>query len=428
MSYTRVTHSSPFSDGSASDLTVVLGAMATGLETVETTIAAETARATTAETARSNGKRKVGFIGDSITAVQNTYDPTGTGGVQYQGSPAMWAMLSSTRKNWELTVCAGVGGNTSTQMLARLQSEVLALGCDIVVISGMINDYAQSISVSQTITNITSMINQCLAAGATPILCTTTPAAVTGVNSSILTAFSQRRRRIIELGRQYNLPVVDLFTPIGDPLTGTIASTYNNDGTVHPTIAGYQQLGLAIAGVLDRVLPGSASGGILHAGDPDDLIGGYGFFGVDTNSDGIGDGWVVANNSFAGTIEPNSSFSIVTDAVLGKLQRITTTGSSGNSYLNRGWTSFIANHVYEVSGYISKNGTSTAGISFNTNTANARLNILGTDPNITKGHFCFRFAPGAGPSGSLYISAGAGTGTVDFAQLAIRDLTALGIA
>lgn len=56
MTYTRVSHSSPLNDGSATDLTTVLNAHSTGLEAAETTIAshttsiaAETTRATAAE-------------------------------------------------------------------------------------------------------------------------------------------------------------------------------------------------------------------------------------------------------------------------------------------------------------------------------------------------------------------------------------------
>jgi len=303
-----------------------------------------------------------------------------------------------------------------------LQSEILNLGCDIVVIFSCSMNDLTSHTVAQSVTNVTSMITQCLAAGATPILCTPTPDQPTGSTSTRLQALSQRRRAFIELGRQYNIPVVDLFTPIGNPLTGTLASTYTGSGDVHPNPTGNQAIGLAVSATLDRMLTGSTPSGVTFAVDPDDILGGVGFFASDTNSDGIANGWTRYDGSSGAT------FSTPTDSVLGKLQRITATSSSGPIQLAVTSVAISASHTYEISGYISKTGSVQAQVSVNASN-NRKITLGSTSPDVSKGHFSVRWTPGgSSTSCTFYLVNQGGTGTVDFANIAMRDLTALGLA
>lgn len=369
---------------------------------------------------RSMGRRKVGFIGDSITAGNDTYKADAIGGAENNDAPSTYAMLAS-RGQWEMVQNAGVPGETSTSILARLKPQVIDVGCDICVIySCSQNDYSQSVSIAQSMINVTAMLDTCITNNVLPVLCTPTPDQVTGGSSARKAAMSQRRRLFIDLARIYGVPIVDLMPLLVDPATGVMAAAYSA-GDIHPNSAGRQVGGAAVAAVLDRILPGTGASDVTHAADPDDLLLGYGFFAADTNSDGVGDGW--SANTVSGATP-----SIYTDPVLGKVQRVTTTATASSFQIQRGIT-VIPGHVYEISGYVSKNGTSQMQFSLNpTSGGNRRLTVTGSMPDITRGHFSLRYIPTAGnSSANFYLIAGAGTGTVDFGRVAVRDLTLLGL-
>lgn len=365
------------------------------------------------------GKTQVAFIGDSITAGGDTYQSTLTWATENNNSPALYALMSGNG-NWELIQNAGVSGQTSTQILSRLSTDVLSNPVDICVIfSCTWNDIGQSVPLAQSLANVTSMIKQCQAAGVLPVLCTPTPDGQTGSSAARRNGAAQRRRNFIALGRTYNIPVVDLFTVLVDPTTGLISSTYNADGSVHANPAGRKALGQAVNTVLNSICVGSAVSDIGYAGDTDDLLAGKGFM-LNAPVSGVAGGWT------GGGAVTGATPSIYSDSVLGNMQRITTSATAANYYITGG-ISVTAGHMYELSGFISKSGTSTAQISVN-GTGNRRVTVNGTDPDLTRGRFNIRAVANATESMTYYLVTGPGTGTVDFGRLTVRDLTALGIA
>ena len=368
-----------------------------------------------------SGRRRVAFIGDSITAGGGTYSATISDTVEDSQTPALYAALGSSRRSWDLIINAGVGGNTSDQILSRIPTDITPNPVDIcVILSATWNDIGQEFSLATSITNVTASIDELLAAGILPVLCTPTPDGISDGTTARKVAMEQRRRAFTDLAESYNLPIVDVFIPVANVETGGLAAAYLGPASdVHPNTAGRKLIGEAVAAVLDRICVGSTPGGISYAGDSADILDGSGFFVVDSDSDGLGDGWSAASGTGVA--------SIYTDPVLGKMQRFTMTSDS--KAVAAFGKSVTAGHMLEVSGYISKTGTSKAQISINSSGGNRRITVDGAGPDVLRGGFCVRWVvPSGVTSVNYYFSSGTGTGTVDFGRLAMRDLTALGIA
>lgn len=111
------------------------------------------------------GPRLVG-IGDSITLAND--DATFGGHNDSFLNYAQYALGSKVFVAYN----AGIGGNTTAQMVARFATDVAAHSPQIVNIMGGTNDTAP---LTQTLPNLTAMIQGTLAVGALPVLCTIPP-------------------------------------------------------------------------------------------------------------------------------------------------------------------------------------------------------------------------------------------------------------
>jgi hypothetical protein len=139
-------------------------------------------------------------LGDSITAPTN---PCGAG----------WPTLLPPGM---LVHDAGVGGNDTTQMLARLQSDVLAYHpTDVAVMAGT-NDVNRGIPRTITLANLGSIIGQTQASGATVWLLTIPPyeapwgkssdAAVAAYNADLRTLTVASGARLIDSWNKLAMP------------------------------------------------------------------------------------------------------------------------------------------------------------------------------------------------------------------------------
>lgn len=108
------------------------------------------------------------LFGDSITQGQtwwNTMDDAS--GNRFGPSPA--ALSTSAATN------AGVAGNTTAQMLARVAADVTALAPRYVSVLGGTNDVGNDVSAATTIANLTAIYNAIVAAGGKFVACTIPP-------------------------------------------------------------------------------------------------------------------------------------------------------------------------------------------------------------------------------------------------------------
>ena len=163
--------------------------------------------------------------------------------------PAVAAAISGQRLR--IMRNAGIFGNTTTQLLARVDSEVIAYKAEIVTIAGGTNDITEAYTSSATAdsawdintsaSNIRAIVGKLTAAGIQPVLTTIPP-----VNSSwenVRQAVEQWNSWIQTYGATQKLTVIDLY--------GATASTsqwktgFSHDGT-HPVGPGILAMGSAV--------------------------------------------------------------------------------------------------------------------------------------------------------------------------------------
>jgi len=173
---------------------------------------------------------KIVFIGDSIT--------NGGGDVTTAAYPFPQIARDVTGYN---TVNAGVPGDTTSDMVTRFDTDVIAESPDYVVILGGINDILTSVSLPTIEDNLSTMITAANTASIDPVLCMLTPC------NSKTSEVSQLNSWIANYGLANHFPVVDLFTPLVDPTTpGNLATIYNFGDDIHPNQAGHEIIAAGI--------------------------------------------------------------------------------------------------------------------------------------------------------------------------------------
>lgn len=158
-----------------------------------------------------------------------------------------WAHMAIWRSGGRCRFLAntGIAGNTSAQMLARWQGDVLAYRPDVVLLMIGTNDIVSGGTTTQLATlmnNIEKMVLQAQAQGVLVVLCT--PPARDNAKPETRRAIPYYYR----LAEAYDLPLVDMFAVTVDPAAGGYKSGYSSDGT-HPITVGQAAMG-AVAGAV----------------------------------------------------------------------------------------------------------------------------------------------------------------------------------
>jgi lysophospholipase L1-like esterase len=154
---------------------------------------------------------------------------------------------------------AGISGDTTAQMLARLAYDVLYLRPAWVSALGGVNDITAGTASATTIANLTAIYDQVLAAGATVIACVVLPttsfntaprkAGVDAINTAIR-AYADSHADVV---------LVDWWASWSDPDEETGNGGYNPLATLtvdgkHPSAAGAAILGAAWAAAIAAAL------------------------------------------------------------------------------------------------------------------------------------------------------------------------------
>lgn len=181
------------------------------------------------------GTPTVVCLGDSLTGGSTTP------GVNYP------TLLSAVSGRAFSIVNKGVGGNTTTQMLARVQADVIDLAPSVCVFLGGTNDFG-AISMATTQANIAAIASAVTAAGIDFVICTTPPrnqhTGATGASS-----VRDLNMWIKMWGAANGYRVVDLHRWLVNPRTGEYAAGMNAD-TVHPSYAAIMLMAEQVAAAL----------------------------------------------------------------------------------------------------------------------------------------------------------------------------------
>lgn len=286
------------------------------------------------------GQRTIAFFGDSISTGYS-----GTTTLNKISFCSVVLQLSKQRFSWPQANDFGVSGNTTTQMLARVD-DVLAARPDICIVHGGTNDInGGTISPTTTISNLDAIYDALIAAGITviaiPILGRTTPA-LTSTKRNYGQQINDWIRRNQETRK--GLIVVDCGLAFDDPTSTTWAerSGYTADG-LHPNQLGAYYIAKKVVAALDVLFPSfnipvTSPADAYHSTENpygNRLETGTGMFGGTSGSISTGDasgtvatGWTLTSSNLGGATCVASK---VTLADGRNAQRITLSGNyTGN--------------------------------------------------------------------------------------------------
>jgi len=407
MTYTRPAGDDPGNDASATDATVIIGALSDGLEALEVT-----------EVRRFGGNRVV-YLGDSLMSGF----PTGATATDWTACwPTYASILSNQRALYVKN--AGVIGERTDEAITRFSADVTAYSPTCVVLGLGTNDVYQSYSFSSFKTNMQSLVASIRAIGALPVLVTMLPgnaADSTSKRNNIVKWNYWIRDYASDLG----LPLIDFYKALVDESTGDIASAYvYAPNPYHPNEAGQALMASTAVTVLTDVL---APWGPMLPTDNTNTFNllSNGCMITDATADGIPDGW-----TWSGTGSP----SLVDDGLCqGKWVRFGGSGSrslSQSETVGGGSPTVSVGDTIAVGGKIrtaSMGGTQTYTVTVTFTGAGSTIKpVSGLTRDISDGTFYQEYVvPSSTTSITVALSTSSGSGVVDFAQVGLFNLTTL---
>lgn len=224
------------------------------------------------------------ILGDSITAHNSYTDATR---ITYRDY-GFWTWAAARLGNrLELLNNAGVGGDRTDQVLARLDSDVLAHRPGWCVELSGTNDMVQGISVATAKANRAEVWARLIGAGIRVVAGTIPPfAGATADQLAFIADFNNWVR-----GQASTLPivVVDYYSALVSPTAaGWAYGTADNDG-VHPDRAGAAVMGKALADALEPLVPRLNALVSTNADPSQILVNGM----MDGNASGVATGWAL---------------------------------------------------------------------------------------------------------------------------------------
>lgn len=198
-------------------------------------------------------------LGDSLTSF-GAGAPQGAGWVEY--------VTHRTAGRFYLLKNAGVSGSNTTQMLARLQADVLDFSPKIVTFLGGTNDITQNVPFSTYQSNVTQIVDRVTAIGAAIVILSIPPR---DLADQKLKTTSRWNAWLREFARSRNLHFVDIHSRMVDPATGGYRTGLGHSDGLHFSRAGAAVVGAA---VIEQLSPFMPHGGVLRPTsnvDPENL-------------------------------------------------------------------------------------------------------------------------------------------------------------
>lgn len=322
---------------------------------------------------------------------------------------------------------AGIAGQTSSLVLARLASDVIAYKPNTCIILDGTNDIGGSVSAGGAIPDATvlatwqankvAQITMLRANGIAPVVCTIPPHFTFSHHALTM----KMNAWLIRYAAAKRVPVMDLYGQSVDPTTGNyLASMASGDG-VHPGPAGLQILGQYVANTLGPLMPALSGAWLARDGaDASNMVTQGLFLGGAVSGQGIPPGWAL-NSGFPTGI---TGAYVVDGAIPGNMWQVTAAASSGayNVISNNFIGSCSPGDVLALSGVI----TTDAGYQpqlqlINQGGVFARSQLTRA---MTRGTIYFECAlPAASTAAYVSIPTPAGTGVTSYGQITVYNVT-----
>ncbi len=213
---------------------------------------------------------------------------------------------------------AGVGGNTTTAMLARINTDVgvYSSTLDFCFILATANDASGGVTLATHVANMRAIILNLISRGIMPVMLLGPPK-----DTNTQTVMQYRLADLV-LAEQYGIPCFDPWTSYIDPINGKWTSGASSDGT-HPTKAVEKAAGEALGTAIKNGTGATYRPlcDLNYAGQVATPL-----FNVDTNADGAADNWIKYGT---GTM---SLASAAGDGYLGKWQSMAATNINSGFY------------------------------------------------------------------------------------------------
>jgi hypothetical protein len=318
-------------------------------------------------------------------------------------------------------------------MLARWAADVVAYTPTVLHILGGTNDITSSMSDATTIANLRTMIREGKKLGCVVFIGTIPP------RNDLVDALDNIDRinvGIKALAAAEGAHLIDYHAALVDPANGNFKAGLTTD-LVHANAAGQKVMANTAATVLNKVLPqGSLPVGSSQYATSPNRLGTNCCFLLDSNADGVPDGWT------AGGTATTSTISLVTDAdFVGKALKIEFTGAN-----NRNVTTSITSDKwavgqrvafagkYKASGVEAGSALFTISLTFNASTVPnyTKLRPVNQASNVDTDGVGWFYIEGIIPAGTnvIYgqINAISGAGTLMLGQVAMWVLNTDGAA
>lgn len=160
------------------------------------------------------------------------------------GPEASWLNLVGQATGWAV-VNRGINGETTAEMLARFDRDVIEIRSRVVIIMGGTNDAWAKVTTAEVKDHVRNMADKARRAGILPVialpppLCQKEPDIPVSFLADMAAALESYREAYRELAASEGLRLLDLYTPLLDPETGWGREEYFVDGA-HPNRRGYQ--------------------------------------------------------------------------------------------------------------------------------------------------------------------------------------------
>lgn len=309
--------------------------------------------------------------------------------------------------NWWNVNNAGVCGNTSDLMLARISTDIIGYKPDYAFIMCCTNDNLTNVNPSTSLTNVASMISALLTVGIRPIIFT--PLKNTGsYQSNLLTL----RNGLLAFAGSKNVVVVDTYS--------ALATAPTTDG-IHPSVS--ESITIA-----DFAISALQTAGFLISAD---------VAGLPLATTGL-EPWNIAANglfrSVASSPTPDG-MSLVTGGGTASIGTARygnyfqyTVGSGQTAYLFSviPTTNITTGHRYSIAARVETLGSATYTMSLQWSAPNVAYSALVQNWTTTLSPDSVVHMDGTAPSGSSTMDAFlsvTGPGTIRISQVSVRDLT-----